>query len=105
MGPGQLVAGSQPLSQFGNILSTFVNRNVIDRTGLTGTFDIDLTWTPDPGAAGGRGGDPPPGFAPIDPNGPSIFTAVQEQLGLKLDSQRGPVPVIVIDRVEHPTED
>ena len=48
----------------------------------------------------------PPGApeVPIDPNGPSIFTALQEQLGLKLDSQKGPVSVLVIDRAEHPDE-
>jgi uncharacterized protein (TIGR03435 family) len=52
-------------------------------------------------------GPPPPGTPPfpaIDPNGPSIYTAVQEQLGLKLDSQKGPVDVLVIDGVEHATE-
>jgi uncharacterized protein (TIGR03435 family) len=48
--------------------------------------------------------DAPP-LPPIDPNGPSIFTAVQEQLGLKLESTKGPVDVLVIDRVEKPTED
>jgi uncharacterized protein (TIGR03435 family) len=74
---------------------------VVDKTGLAGNYDANLTWTPDqmpqrpPGA---------PELPPVDPNGPSIFTAVQEQLGLKLESQKGPVAVLVIDRVERPKE-
>jgi uncharacterized protein (TIGR03435 family) len=75
---------------------------VLDKTGLSGVFDFDLTWTPDrPFQA------PPdaPPLPPIDPNGPSIFTAVQEQLGLKLESTKGPVPVLVIDHAEQPTRD
>jgi uncharacterized protein (TIGR03435 family) len=106
IGPGNLSSSGQPITQLATMLSTFVNRTVLDRTGLTGTFDLTLTWTPEqlPQARG----EPPPGappLPPIDPNGPSIFTAVQEQLGLKLDSQRGPVEVLVIDSVEQPTED
>jgi uncharacterized protein (TIGR03435 family) len=101
IGPGILTAGSSTMAQFANSLSMFVGRIVEDHTGFTGNFDFNLTWTPDqmpqrpPGA---------PELPPIDPNGPSIFTAVQEQLGLKLDSQKGPVRVLVIDRAEHPTE-
>jgi uncharacterized protein (TIGR03435 family) len=71
---------------------------VIDRTGLSGVFDINLHFTPD------RIPDFGPGGPVIDPNGPSIFTALQEQLGLKLDAQRGPVDVLVIDRAEIPAE-
>jgi uncharacterized protein (TIGR03435 family) len=85
-------------------LSPFVQRVVLDRTGLAGNFDFDLTFTPNQMPPG----PPPPGappLPPIDPNGPSIFTALQEQLGLKLDSQRGQVEVLVIDRVERPTPD
>jgi uncharacterized protein (TIGR03435 family) len=100
------VAGGNQLSQFASALSTWVNRIVVDRTGLTGGYDIDLQWTPDQmplGFGGGRPGDAVP--ASGDPNRPSIFTALQEQLGLKLDSQKGPVEVLVIDHVEQPTED
>jgi uncharacterized protein (TIGR03435 family) len=78
-----------------------VNRTVVDRTSLTGRFSFHLTWTPDqlPPRPPGDQDDLPP----IDPNGPSIFTAVQEQLGLKLESTTGPVDVLIIDSVEHPT--
>jgi uncharacterized protein (TIGR03435 family) len=104
IGPGQMIAGGVPMAQFVNLLTQFVQRTVIDRTGLTGTYDFELSWTPDQLPQG----PPPPGappLPPIDPNGPSIFTALQEQLGLKLDAQRGPVDVVVIDGVERPTED
>ena len=107
IGPGTLSGGGFPITEFSRTLSQFVQRIVIDRSGLTGTFDIDLTWTPDQ-MPQGAGGAPPPGappLPPIDPNGPSIFTAVQEQLGLKLDADRGPVEVLVIDRVDRPTPD
>jgi uncharacterized protein (TIGR03435 family) len=104
MGPGQMSGGAFPLSQLASTLSVIVQRVVIDRSGLTGAYDFDLTWTPDQTLQG----QPPPGAPappPIDPNGPSIFTALQEQLGLKLDSQRGPVDVLVIDKAEPPTPD
>ncbi len=75
-----------------------VNRQVVDKTGLTGGFDVDLTWTPDqmqttpapPGA---------PALPPIDPNGPSLFTAIQEQWGMKLEAAKAPVNMLVIDNV------
>lgn len=105
-GFGTLTVGGMPLSQFVTQLSQLTGRTVIDRTGLTGTYDFDLTWTPSPDQM--PAGAPPPGAPPlpaIDLNGPSLFTALQEQLGLKLESQRGPVEVVVIDRIEQPTED
>lgn len=99
MGPGTMVVGGSPLSQFANSLGNSVGRVVLDRTGLTGNYDFNLTWTPDqmPRPAGAP-------ELPVDPNGASIFTALQEQLGLKLDPQRGPVQLLVIDRAEKPIE-
>jgi uncharacterized protein (TIGR03435 family) len=108
IGAGTMSAGGFPLSQLATTLSQFVQRVVVDRSGLTGNYDLDLTWTPDRSLQGGPGGPPPPGappLPPVDPDGPSIFTAIQEQLGLKLDAQRGPVEVLVIDSVERPTPD
>ncbi len=108
MGRGDLNAEGVGLDMLGNALSNALGRPVLDRTGLTGNFDFKLQWTPDPGQFGGfPSGPPPPGVdapPPPDPNGPSIFTAVQEQLGLRLESQKGPVDLIVIDRVEKPSE-
>jgi uncharacterized protein (TIGR03435 family) len=97
-GAGRISGGALQLSQVANILSQSVQRVVMDRTGLVGAFDVDLTWTPDQLSSGAAA-------ASIDPNRPSIFTAVQEQLGLKLESTKGPVDVLVIDHVEHPTKD
>ena len=80
-----------------------VGRIVIDKTGLQGRYDFQMTFTPE-----GRGFGPGPAgpeTPPVDPNTPSLFTALQEQLGLKLESERGPVDVVVIDRLEPPTED
>jgi len=108
IGMGNMAVGGAPLTQFANTLGMFTGRVVIDRTGLTGNYDFNLTWTPDqmPPRAPGTPPDQPirANGVDIDPNGPSIFTAVQEQLGLKLDSQRGPVTMLVIDRAEHPVE-
>jgi uncharacterized protein (TIGR03435 family) len=96
---GLLSVDSAALPQLANALSAELNRRVVDRTGLSGLFNARLTWTPDPLPTGPL----PPDLSPIDPNGPSIFTAVQEQLGLKLQPSIGPVDVLVIDSVERPT--
>lgn len=108
MGRGELSGQGVALDMLTRTLSSQLGRTVIDRTGLKGNFDFKLTWTPDPGqSAGPPGGGPPPGAdapPPPDPNGPSIFTALQEQLGLRLESQKGPVEMLVIDRVEKPSE-
>jgi uncharacterized protein (TIGR03435 family) len=102
--PGQMMAGGFPLSQLASALSQLTQRVVVDRTGLAGNFDFELTFTPDQTMM--RGGPPPGVTLPaIDPDGPSIFTALQEQLGLKLEPSQGPVDVLIIDRVEAPTPD
>jgi uncharacterized protein (TIGR03435 family) len=81
-------------------LSVFTGRTVVDQTGYTQTFDYDLDWNPDATALGGG-----PTATGSSSDRPSLFAALQEQLGLKLQSSRGPVEVLVIDHVERPTED
>jgi uncharacterized protein (TIGR03435 family) len=78
-----------------------LDRPVVDQTGLPGRFDFSLVWTPDESQFGGMGGrvPPPAGDAP-----PGLFTAIQEQLGLRLESTKSPVEVLVVDRVEKPSE-
>jgi uncharacterized protein (TIGR03435 family) len=97
---GCQLVGGYALADFARNLGGFASRPVVDRTGLTGGYNFELTWTPDEA--------PPPGVTLpswYDPNGPSLTTAVQEQLGLKLEATTGPVEVLVIDSVERPTED
>ena len=88
------------------MLSDEVGRTVINKTGFKEVFDFQLEFAPDETISGGLGRDRgDPGPAPsLNPSGPSIFTAVQEQLGLRLESARGPVEVLVIDSVERPSE-
>ena len=91
-----------PLSTFANGMAGQLSRVVVDRTGLTGNWDFELTFLPPRLPTGPL----PPGVTiPVDPNAPTIFTAVQEQLGLKLDSTKGPVDVWVIDSIEKPAAD
>jgi bla regulator protein BlaR1 len=106
MGRGQLSGQAVQLEMLAGSLSSQLGRPVIDRTGLKGNFDFKLEWTPDPGQSGGPFGGPPGADAPPppDPNGPSIFTALQEQLGLRLESTKGPVEILIIDRIEKPSE-
>ena len=83
--PGTLVGTAVSIAQFANVLSSRVERPVIDRTGLAGGFDLNVEWS-------------------LTDDGVSIFTALQEQLGLKLEPSTGPVDVLVIDGAEMPTE-
>jgi uncharacterized protein (TIGR03435 family) len=105
IGPGRLNAGGMPLSNLATALAPQVGRIVLDKTELTGNYDFELTYAPE--AIGSVGGPALLNGGPVavDPNAPNLFTALQEQLGLKLDSQRGPVDVVVIDRIEQPAAD
>jgi uncharacterized protein (TIGR03435 family) len=118
MMPGRMEAGKVGMAQLVNTLSNAVGRPVIDKTGYTELFDVHLEWSPVDG--GGRGG-PPGGGGPVgepgqpgpaggqalpqaDISGPTIFTALQDQLGLRLESQKGPVEILVVDRAEKASE-
>jgi len=107
VGRGQLTSQAVPMTSLANMLAQQLHRTVIDKTGLTGKYDVELTWTPDQGADPmfkGPDGSPQRGDAAPDTSGPSIFTALQEQLGLRLQSAKGPVETVVIDHVEMPSE-
>ena len=98
------IAGSAvPMRTLTVVLAQQLQRPVIDKTNLTGKFDFVLNSSASANpAVVFSGGSVLPAAAESD--GPSIFTAVQEQLGLKLDSAKGPVEVLIIDRVEKPSE-
>ena len=102
-GRGRVIATGARLSHLANILTNVVGRQVVDKTGLTGPFNVNLTWTPDPGMQARPAGVP--AVAPVQPDGPSIFTALEEQLGLRLVSGRGPVEMLVVERLEQPAPD
>jgi uncharacterized protein (TIGR03435 family) len=106
IGGGELHAASIPFANFVATLSQILGRTVVDKTDLKGLYDFDLKWTPDVGQAVGPAGALPPGveLPPIYPSGPSLVTALQEQLGLRLESAKGPVQVLVIDSVQRPSE-
>ena len=97
-GPGRIWGQRGRISQLADRLSTILGRTVVDKTALPGVYDIELTYTPDPSMAQ----QTPAGFPGSDIPGPSLFTAMQEQLGLKLTAGKGPVEVIVVDSAEKP---
>jgi uncharacterized protein (TIGR03435 family) len=106
-GRGRLIAQGIPIANLLPPLTQQLERTVLDKTGLKGTYDITLLWTPEDdrapmgnGAEGGRQGSTPA----ADSSGASIFTAIQEQLGLKLESQKSQVEGLVIDHVERPSD-
>jgi uncharacterized protein (TIGR03435 family) len=102
--PGIIRVGGFPISQITTMLGGMTGRMVVDRTGLTGNWEFVLTFAPPQGGPP-PGAQLPPGIPAPDPDAPSLFTALQEQLGLKLEATKGPVDVTVIEGIEHPTED
>jgi uncharacterized protein (TIGR03435 family) len=93
----ELRGGDNTVAVLAEDLAEVLGRVVVDKTGIQGGYKIDLTWTPDDRA-------PSPSGASTADSGPSIFTALQEQLGLRLESKKGPVEVLVIDHVAMPSE-
>ncbi len=97
-GKGMIEASNGTMAEFAQQVCSAVERTVIDKTGVTGQFRIHLSFASS-GASAPQIGDPSPSV-----EDPSIFTALQEQLGLRLDSSKGPVEVLVIDHAEKPSD-
>jgi uncharacterized protein (TIGR03435 family) len=97
---GQLTCQAVAMLELTRILSQRLGHNVLDKTGLTGKYDLAMQWPPPEDRPGGMfdGGE-----NAAESTGPSIFTVIQEQLGLKLESHKAPVEVLVIDHVEAPS--
>jgi uncharacterized protein (TIGR03435 family) len=92
------------MSDFAGMMQeTVMDRPVIDKTELSGRYDFDLNWTPDDSQFGGMGGKLPPPTDNTNPP-PNLYTAIQEQTGLKLDATKAPADVMVVDHVEKPSE-
>jgi bla regulator protein BlaR1 len=103
---GRLTTQGSDMPTLASQLSRFLGRTVVDKTGLKGSYDLKLEWAPDEDqAANFQAIGVPEGFGapPTDWKGPTLFTALEEQLGLKLDSQKAPVDILVIDHVERPS--
>ncbi len=107
-GAGQLTFTACPMSIVVTVMTNTMHQMVIDQTGLKGNYDFTIEWRKDQTMSGmprePRGGDPGSDAAPPDSSGPSFSTALQEQLGLKLESTKAPVDVIAIDHIDRPTE-
>jgi uncharacterized protein (TIGR03435 family) len=105
MGPTSQTMSAQavPISTLVRQFVTTLRSPILDKTGLTGKYDFTLTWTPEDQMASGGVPNGQPAIAAPDPSGATLFTALQEQLGLKLESGKGPVEMIVIDHVERPS--
>ncbi len=99
---GDVSAYNATIGDFINFMTRYVrlDRPIIDRTGIAGRYDFTLNWTPDDSQFGGKSNAPADGADTL----PSLYTAIQEQLGLKLDATKAPAEVMVIDHVERPSE-
>jgi uncharacterized protein (TIGR03435 family) len=107
MGRGHLESEGTNTEMLARFLSQQLGRTVVDKTGLSAIYDFTLQWTPDdapPPMPGSADGGPPHSEGGSDAVGPSLFTALQEQLGLKLEPTKGAVDVIVIDHIDPPSE-
>jgi len=91
---GRIAGAQMPMPVLASLLSRFERQLVVDRTGLTGLYQLKLEWTPEDRAVGGDGS-----------SGPSLFAALEEQLGLRLESRREPLDVTVVDRAERTPTD
>ena len=102
-GPGRIIAIGVDIAAIAALIAPS-QRPVVDRTGLTGRYDINVTYTPEAFTAASlaaRNGTPMPG---VDPNGPPLVTALEQQAGLRLQPIKAPIEVVVIDRIERPSD-
>jgi uncharacterized protein (TIGR03435 family) len=108
MNPGRIESQATSLDMLAHALASQIGRSVVDKSGLTGLYDFTLQWTPDNAPApmqNGPGGPGGPAHVEAASDAPSVsvFTAIQEQLGLKLESEKDNVDVIVIDQIDLPS--
>jgi uncharacterized protein (TIGR03435 family) len=96
--PGHMICIMVPMADLALGLSSQIGHQVIDRTGIRGSYDLKLDWMPETKA--NVPGDP----AASQPDGPTLFGALEDQLGLKLVPEKGPVEVVVVDHIEKPSE-
>jgi uncharacterized protein (TIGR03435 family) len=102
LGLGSIIHNRMPMSVMAMLLSRFERQTVIDLTELSGPFAINLKWTPEAfrARAPADGGPLTVNGQTVDTSGPSLYTAIQEQLGLRLESRKGPLDVLVVDQAE-----
>jgi uncharacterized protein (TIGR03435 family) len=100
LSPENLTLVSASISSVTPMLSGLLGRTVVDRTGLTKNYDVEIEWTPDESIAMKL----PPGVRPEHPTGPSIFTVFRDQLGIAFHAEKGPVEIFVIERADKASE-